>query len=273
MAAVYEAEVYSFNGQPARRSMTYLQAVEYVGRGEAVAVLLDMLDPEGLDAWWAGSAFPDIVRHRNFPTAGVSGIPIGGVQRLENGNLVLGLIDYFSYAARVNDRLRESEFVKLCRRELGAESVRIGAWGELPLASRREFVRNDSGPYSVPPHCDAIHFGRDRANWPFRSGFSEDGLQVSTVLMVNEAENDAGIVFWDLKPETRPELDALMAEVSGPDGAARLRDVPSVTVRARAGQMTVLDTRRLHAVEQCASPRRTIGCFLIRHDGCWRMFH
>jgi hypothetical protein len=273
MAEVYEAEVYSFGGQPVKCSLTYRQAVERIRDGGAAAILLDMLEPDGLDAWWAGDAFPDVVRHRNFPTAAVSGIAIGGVQRLEGANLVLGLIDYFSYAARVNERLRESEFVKLCRRELGAESVRIGAWGELPLASRREFVKNQDGPYSVPPHCDAIHFGRDKANWPFKAGFGEGDFQISSVLTVGEAENDAGIVFWDLKPGTRPELDALMAEVSGPGGGARLRDARSVTVRARAGQMTVLDTRLLHAVEQCASPRRTIGAFLIWHDGCWRMFH
>lgn len=272
-ATAYESEVFSFGKEPVKRRMTYGEAAACVRDGEAAAVLLEMLDPDGLDAWWSESAFPDIVQHKNFSTAATSGIAIGPIQRLENDKLILGLIDYFAYAGKSNERLKQTEFVKLCVRELGASPVRIGDWAEFPLASRREFVANEREPYSVGPHCDAITFGRDVVNWPVKPEFDNGYDQLSTVLTINEANNGAGIVLWNLRPKSRAELDELLDEFSKNQRIARLEGTPSVTVRARAGQMTVLNTRLLHAVEQCASPRRTIGAFLLWDGDGWRMFH
>jgi hypothetical protein len=65
-----------------------------------------------------------------------------------------------------------------------------------------------------------------------------------------------------------------MDEFARDQSIERLKNARSVTVRGRAGQMTVLNTRLLHAVERCASPRRTIGAFLLWNaDDGWRMFH
>ena len=272
-ATAYESEVFAFGAEPVKRRMTYREAAECVRDGGAAAVLLDMLEPDGLDRWWHENGFPDIVQHKNFSTAATSGIAIGPVQRLEKDKLILGLIDYFAYAGKTNERLKQTEFVKLCVRELGAAPVRIGDWAEFPLASRREFVTNTTGTYSVGPHCDAIAFGRDTSNWPIEPGFDKGYDQLSTVLTIDEAQNGAGIVLWNLRPRSRAELDELMDEFTRTQSIARLHGVPSVAVRARAGQMTVLNTRLLHAVEQCASPRRTIGAFLLWDGDGWRMFH
>jgi hypothetical protein len=273
-ATAYASEAFAFGKDPVRGRMTYREAAESVRDGEAAAVLLDMLEPEGLDRWWHESLFPEIVQHKNFSTAATSGIAIGPIQRLEKDKLILGLIDYFAYAGKTNERLRETEFVKLIVRELGAAPVRIGAWAEFPLASRREFVANERDLYSVGPHCDSITFGRDTANWPIKAGSGNGYDQLSTVLTIDEAENGAGIVLWDVRPQSRAELDKLMDEFTRDQSIERLKNARSVTVRGRAGQMTVLNTRLLHAVERCASPRRTIGAFLLwDDDDGWRMFH
>jgi hypothetical protein len=269
LARSFESEVFAFGADPVKRRMTYAAAVEQVRDGHAAAVLLDMVDPQGLDAWWAESDFPDLIRHKNFGSAATSGVAIGPLQRLEGAALVLALIDYFAYAAKANPSLARTAFVKLIAGELGAEPVRLGDYAEFPLASRREFSLNPSDRYSVGPHCDAIHFGRDGAVWPVKDEYD----QVSTVLTIDEAENCAGIVLWDLRPGSRRELDALQAEYGQHQSIARMEERPALTVRARAGQMTVLSTRLMHAVENCSSPRRTIGAFLIWRDGGWRMFH
>jgi hypothetical protein len=272
MTRSYQAEVYSFGSEPLTRRMTMDDAARCISGGEAAAVLLDTVPAEGIDRWWIESAFPDLTRHRNFPSAATSGVAIGGIQRLEKENLIAGLIDYFCYAGKVNDKLKHTQFVELCVDELNAEPVFVGAWGELPLASRREFVANPNGSYSVGPHCDAIHFGRD-ANWPIKADINEGGDQLSMVLTVGPSSDAAGIVLWDLRPESRAELDELLAEFASSREIRRLAGRRSVAVRARAGQMTILNTRLLHAVEQCVTPRRTIGAFLIWHGGGWHMFH
>lgn len=268
-ARTYDAQTFAFGTEPAVGRMTYAQAAERVRDGQAAAILLDMAQPAELDAWWDENDFPELIRHKNFGSVATSGVAIGPLQRLQGDALVMALIDYFAYAAKANVRLARTAFVKLLAAELGATPLRIGSYAEYPLASRRECTFNPSDRFSIGPHCDSVHFSRDPALWPIK----EEYAQVSTVMTIDEAENGAGIVLWDVRPGSRRELDELQAEYGERGTIARLEEGRILKVPARAGQMTVLSTRLMHAVENCTSARRTIGAFLVWRDGGWRMFH
>lgn len=273
VAPVYRGEIYSFDQRVERRELSLAESALLIRDRKAAAVLLDLVEPADLGKWWDDPAFPAVTQHQSFPGAGKSGLAIGPTQRLVKDALIPGLIDYFAYAGRCNDALRRTEFVQLCRRELGAGSVRVGDWGELPLVSKREYQPNEGSSYSVPPHCDAIHFGREPQNWPIAEGYDEGFDQISIFLSVKDAENGAGLVMWDYRPPTRPALDELMSEYSRTGRIEALEGVRTVTAKGRPGQLNILNTRVMHAVEQCKSTRQTLGSFLVWHDEQWRMFH
>ncbi|MES2939509.1 MAG: hypothetical protein V4864_17605 [Pseudomonadota bacterium] len=273
MSTKYEAEIHAFD-QPVRHArLSLAESALMIRDRHAAAVLLDIVDPAELDGWWNDKAFPEVTQHQSFPGAGKSGLAIGPTQRLVKEQLVPGLIDYFSYAARYNAGLRRTKFVQLCERELDATPVRVGAWSELPLVSKREYQPIEGGLYSVPPHCDAIHFGREPEHWPIKEGYDEGYDQISLFLSVKDAENGAGLVIWDYRAPTRPALDALMAEFSRTRRIEALENVPKVVIKGRPGQLNVLNTRAMHAVEQCTGVRQTLGSFIVWHEGRWRMFH
>ena len=269
----YKAEVYRLNKAVESRTVGIRASALMIRDGEAAAVLLGLVEPSELDKWWFDDAFPEVTQHQSFPGAAKSGLAIGPTQRLVKEHLIPGLMDYFSYAARCNKQLRETKFAKLCIRELGADAVRVGEWSELPLVSKREYSPNPSSAYSVPPHCDAIHFGREPHNWPIKEGYEEGYDQISIFLTVKDAENSAGLVMWDVRPKSRAELDELMGEYTKNRSIRRLENAPSVTVKSKPGQLNVLNTRVMHAVEQCETTRQTMGSFLVWHEGRWRMFH
>jgi hypothetical protein len=64
-----------------------------------------------------------------------------------------------------------------------------------------------------------------------------------------------------------------MAEYIKTRRIACLDAAPSVTARPAPGKVAVLNTRVMHAVEQCETTRQTVGSFLVWHAGQWRMFH
>jgi hypothetical protein len=272
MSHSYVSTAFAFGREPIAGHMTLDQAAHYVRDGHAAAVLLDMVPEHQLDAWWVDEAYPAITQHASFPGAAKSGLSIGPVQRLVRQELVTGLIDYFSYGARMNRGLEKTAFVQACVKEMGATSVRIGDFGELPLASKREYKPNDFSAYSIPPHCDSIHFGRD-PYWPIKADYEEGRDQISIFLTLRQPQNHAGLILWDVRPESRAELDILLAEYSETERVRRLEGARSIVLDARPGQMSVLNTRLMHAVEACATVRQTVGSFAVWHEGAWRIFH
>jgi hypothetical protein len=274
MATSYRAEIHRFGkNEVDQRNLTMNESALLVRNREAAAVLLDVVPRGELAKWWVDDAFPKVTPHQSFAGAAKSGLAIGPTQRLVKEQLIPGLIDYFSYAARYNEGLKSTEFAKLCIRELGAGPVQVGDWGELPLVSKREYTPNPSSAHSVPPHCDAIHFGREPDNWPIKKGYDEGYDQISVFVVVKDSVNVAGLTMWDVRPESRPELDELMAEYIKARRIARLDGAPRVTVKPAPGKVAVLNTRVMHAVEQCETTRQTVGSFLVWHAGQWRMFH
>ncbi|MBA3771472.1 MAG: hypothetical protein H0X13_02995 [Ramlibacter sp.] len=273
MTAVYQAEVHAFDRPSRHARLSLAEAALLIRDRHAAAVLLDLVDPAELEGWWNDKAFPEVTQHQSFPGAGKSGLAIGPTQRLVNEQLVPGLIDYFSYGASCNAALRQTNFVKLCERELNARSVRVGEWGEFPLVSKREYQPIEGGVYSVPPHCDAIHFGREPERWPIAEGYEEGFDQISIFLSVRDSENGARLVMWEYRAGSRPELDELMSEYARSGRIERLEGVPKLVIKGHPGQLNVLNTRAMHAVEQCKTVRQTLGSFAVWHDGQWGMFH
>jgi hypothetical protein len=273
MNTVYPAEIHVF-GQPLRRSEVKLhEAARLIRDRHAAAVLLDIVQPDQLRTWGDDKAFPEVTQHQKSPGTGKSRVAIGPTQRLVQGQLIPWLIDYFSCAARYKAALRNTEFVKLCTRELAAGSVRVGDWGKQPLVSKREYQPNDGSEHSVPPHCDAIHFGRAPKNRPIKEGYGEAFDQSSLFFAVKDAENGAALVMWDYRAKSRLDLDEMMGEHALTGRIERLEGVPKVAIRGRPGQLNVVNTRAMHAVEQCKTVRQTLDSFKVWHEGQRRMFH
>ncbi|CAG9205442.1 hypothetical protein [Burkholderia vietnamiensis] len=266
----YSATILGFRCAPEIGRLGLREAVDLIGSRQAAAVLLDVVPPDRLDEWWCDPAFPEPVPHRNLPSAVNTGVAIGPTQRATGRELVSAVIDYLSYGGRYNGKLGSARFVTLLKNELGAGGVRIGEWGELPLASKREFSPKE-GTYSIPPHCDAIQFARDPSLWPL-ADYATDRDQVSVFLNAGDSPQGTELVLWDDRPADIVELDEMMREFHSTGTVARLDGVPSVVVNGRPGQIYVLNTRVVHAVRQCTAQRRTLGAFLVHRDDRWHMF-
>lgn len=267
----FNAAVYRF-GQPVREdTFGVADAVQLVRDRAAAAVLLDVVEPCELEAWWSDAAFPEATPHRNLPSTVNTGVAVGPTQRLVGRDLVSEIIDYVSYGSKHNGGLKHTAFVKLVGDALNADAVRIGRWGELPIVSKREF-QPKGGTYSIPPHCDAIQFARDPLYWPFSEGYVDEVDQVSVFLNVADSAQGTGLLLWDHRPRDLAELDEIMQEFKATGAVERLSRMTSVVVNGRPGQLYVLNTRVLHAVQQCTAPRKTLGSFLVWHDQRWHMF-
>ncbi|WP_175696953.1 hypothetical protein [Burkholderia ambifaria] len=266
----YAATILGFRCAAETGRLGLKEAVDMIGSRRAAAVLLDVVPPDRLDDWWSDPAFPEPVPHRNLPSAVNTGIAIGPTQRATGPDLVAALIDYLSYGGKYNGKLSGTRFVTLLKNELDADAIRIGEWGELPLASKREFAPKD-GTYSIPPHCDAIQFARDRSLWPL-ADYQMDCDQVSVFLNAGDSPEGTQLVLWDERPADIAALDDMMREFNETGTVARLDGVPSVVVNGRPGQLYVLNTRVVHAVRQCTARRKTLGAFLVHRDGKWHMF-
>ncbi|WP_104656188.1 hypothetical protein [Ralstonia insidiosa] len=273
MSTSYRSEIHRFGAPAEIRDLHIDEAVALVRDGDAIAVLLDVVQPEQLDTWWADPAYPEVIPHRSLSGVANTGVAVGPMQFLENEKLVVGLADYFAYAGRFNGQLRNTAFARLIHDALHIDTVQVGTWAEFPLTSKREFQPKKEGIYSVPPHCDAIHFSRDPGNWPIGENYSELKNQISVFLSVADSNEGTGLVFWDYRPQDFTQLHTLMAEFFANQSIPQLEDVPKLVVRGKPGQLHVLNTRVMHAVEQCQAVRRTIGAFLVRHEDSWRMFH
>jgi hypothetical protein len=53
---------------------------------------------------------------------------------------------------------------------------------------------------------------------------------------------------------------------------AALEKVAKIGLKPQPGQLTLFQSKNLHAIERCTSTRRTMGLFLIHQEDGWRMF-
>jgi hypothetical protein len=260
-------------GKPARTdTLSMKEAARIIRDGEACAILLDVFSEAEVKELWEDENFPEVTPHKVFKGAGKSGLSIGPIQRLTGVDLTKGLIDYFAYAGKCNEGLKRTKLVQFCRDELGAGYLTVGEWGEFPIASKRSYSADEAGLASVPPHCDCIYFGRDD-KWPFPAEFVSDHDQLSMFVSVAEDTTDSALVLWNYRVADRAELDSLMGEYTRSGKIGKLSDIDKARVSARPGQVSILNTRFIHEVEQCKSARQTMGSFMVWKDDEWKIFH
>ena len=269
MSRTFDATVISFAGRECAREMTIADCFTRVRDGDAVAILLDLLPPEEREDWWCDPGFPEtpVNRHNHAPLV-IASPTLGPLQRAQSGDFAAKFASYFAYAKLANQSLRKTRFVGLLMAELGADAYRVGEWGELLLATRREFTPNNESEFSFEPHVDAISFGVDPKSWPIRRDYE----QISALLTIETARNAPGIIVWNRKPATRVELNEWIAEYRSTGKITAVEQVQRFTVAAGDGQLLIFSSRHLHVVEACRTTRRTLGTFLVWDEG-WKICH
>ena len=171
--------------------MTLRDAVECVRDREVAAALLDVVAPADIDTWWNDRGFPDMRGHQYHRALNATGITLGQLQRSGSEALVSNIAEYFGHAGVANLHMRETHFIQLFIKELGAETLRFGNWSQFMLATKREYPPFEGDPFSFAPHCDCIDFGREVERWPFRLNLE----QLGAFITIQKAENEAGFVL------------------------------------------------------------------------------
>ncbi|MFP3534027.1 hypothetical protein SB763_32240, partial [Burkholderia sp. SIMBA_042] len=95
----------------------------------------------------------------------------------------------------------------------------------------------------------------DTANWPLKRSFPR---QLGGFLTIQGADNDAGMVMWDNRPESRAALDEMHAEYRETGAIAALERAAKIMLKPQPGQLTLFQSKNLHAIERCTSTRRTM---------------
>lgn len=270
MAIEFDATLLSFDNRCANSRLTLRSAAETIRDRQVPVILLDVIPNGEIDLWWNDPGFPPIggdhKYHKGVVTSAQT-FTLGQLQRSEGRELVCNTADYFAFSARINGPMRRTRFVQLFESELGAAPLRFGEFNEFLVATKREYPPFEAA-HSFAPHCDSIDFGREARHWPFKLNQEQLGAWV----LIQQSNNRAGFVVWDLRAESRAELDTWSKEYAATSEISATKSVRAITVRPENGQLVIFNSRFLHAVERCASTRYSIGTFLIEHDGGWKLF-
>ncbi|WP_175758008.1 hypothetical protein [Burkholderia ambifaria] len=272
MQHTYPAQLMRFGSAARAERMTIAAAVQALDADEADAIVMDIVPDGERDAWWDDEGFSSSPFTKNAHHAGIvaTSVTLGQLQREQGDKLVSKAAEYFGIACRVNDGLRTTRFVRLFSDALDARPLTIGHDYEVEflLATRRVYEPFEA-PFNFAPHCDDVSYGRDTANWPLKQSFPR---QLGGFLTIQGADNDAGMVMWDNRPESRAALDEMHAEYRETGAIAALERAAKIMLKPQPGQLTLFQSKNLHAIERCTSTRRTMGLFLIHQEGGWRMF-
>ncbi|MEA2666107.1 MAG: hypothetical protein QOI11_3051 [Candidatus Eremiobacteraeota bacterium] len=272
MQDVYTSQLMRF-GAPARsREMSLAQAVRALEADEADAIVMDVVPKHELEAWWDDEGFSSSPFTKNAHHAGIvaTSVTLGQLQREEGEQLVSKAAEYFGIASKVNEGLHRTRFVRLFAEALDAKPLTIGREYEVEflLATRRVYEPFEA-PFNFAPHCDDISYARDSANWPMKRSYQR---QLGGFLTIQGSANDAGMIVWNVQPPSRAKLDELHAEYASTGAMSELAHAASIPLKPQPGQLTLFQSKNLHAVERCTSTRRTMGLFLIHQEDGWRFF-
>ncbi|MES2939511.1 MAG: hypothetical protein V4864_17615 [Pseudomonadota bacterium] len=272
MAQQYTTQLIRFNADPQHTTMSLEAAIRALKNDDAKAALLDIASPEEAPSWFDDEGFTSSPFTRNAHHSGTiaTAVTMGQLQREQKDKLVAKAGEYFSIAARINDDLRRTRYVRLFAEALDAGPLTMdGLYPyEFLIATRRIYDPHDE-PFNFAPHCDDITYGRDPENWPMRTQYPR---QIGSFMTTQSADNDAGFVMWNCTPASRSELDRMHAEYRETNTIAELDRAERFTVRPRQGQLLVFQSKVIHAVERCTSRRLTVGMFLVEHKDGWRFF-
>lgn len=268
----YPSQLIRFNQDPQPAMLSLKAAIHALKTDEAPAVLLDITTPEDAPSWYDDAGFTSSPFTRNAHHSGTvaTAVTMGQLQREQKDKLVTKAGEYFSIAAKINDDLRTTRYVRLFMDALDARPLTMdGLYPyEFLMATRRIYDPHDE-PFNFAPHCDDITYGRDPVNWPMRVQYPK---QIGTFMTTQSADNEAGFVMWDVTPDSRGALDRMHAEYRETGTIAELDRAPRFTVRPRQGQLLMFRSKIIHAVERCTSRRLTVGMFLVEQPDGWRFF-
>lgn len=273
MEKLYRTQFFNFSQDVRTEHLTLAQAIHAIHASQAETLLIDLISPEEAGEWWEDPGFTSSPFTKNAHHAGIvaTAVTMGQFQREVGEKLVSKASEYFTIAAKINDDLRNTKFVRLFEETMDAKPLTAGSMYpyELLIATRRVYDPYDQ-PFNFAPHCDDITYGRDAANWPLRKQYVN---QLSIYLTTMASDNDAGFVMWDHKPSSRVELDRMHAEYSERGAIDVLDKAAKFVVRPQPGQLTIFRCKNVHAIERCTSQRRTMGMFLVEDaDNDWRYF-
>lgn len=269
MTRTFQATAVSFAENKTDVSVTIDDCFRLIRDGRFVAITINLLAQEEIEHWWEDPGFPQSPGnpHHHAPLR-IASPTLGPLQRTHPSDFSSSLASYFAYAKVANQLLRKTRFVNLLMKELSADVYKVGEWGELLLATRREYYPNTETEYSFEPHVDAVNFGLDDKTWPIKKDYD----QISALLTIESAQNNSGIVMWNRRPTTRAQLNEWIGEYRETGRISALSGVDSLTMTPGEGQLLIFSSRHLHAVEACQSTRRTIGTFLVWDEG-WKICH
>ncbi|MGS0894409.1 hypothetical protein ACVBGC_18050 [Burkholderia stagnalis] len=272
MQDTYSANLMRFGAASRAERMTLAAAVQTLDADEADAIVMDIVPDGERDAWWNDEGFSSSPFTKNAHHAGIiaTSVTLGQLQREQGEKLVSKAAEYFGIACRVNDGLRQTRFVRLFADALAAKPLTIGQDYEVEflLATRRVYEPFEA-PFNFAPHCDDVSYGRDIVNWPLKQSYPR---QLGGFLTIQGSENDAGMVMWNNRPASRDALDLIHGEYRETGAIAALEKTSRIVLKPQPGQLTLFQSKNLHAIERCTSTRRTMGLFLVRQEDGWRMF-
>lgn len=266
---IFNTEVLTFDGNIKKNSLTISSIFSQVKNHQIAAALIDVASMNEIEDWWNDKGFPEMKSHLYHKALNATGMTLGQLQRSSKEDLIKNIADYFSHSAISNMGMKNTKFIKLFKKELGAEVLKIGGWSEFMLATKREYPPFSGDAFSFAPHCDCIDFGRNSEHWPFKY----DTQQIGAFITIQKSSNEAGFKLWNIQPSSRNQLDNWASEYSESKKIEALNKITSITVKPKSGQLCVFNSKNLHAVEQCSSTRLTIGTFLIELADGWKILH
>jgi hypothetical protein len=80
------------------------------------------------------------------------------------------------------------------------------------------------------------------------------------------------MIMWNNRPASRAKLDEVHREYRETGRIFELEQAAKIEIKPQPGQLTVFQSKNLHAIERCTSTRLTMGLFLIHHERGWRYF-
>ncbi len=259
---------YFFDGSKEKKELSLKSSVELVSNGSVDAIILDVLSELEAESFWQQNTLSEPESHQHHSLLSASGVTMGQLQREVGQKFISKLASYIANSSIENRNHERTGFIKLFREGLDAQPYLLSGQAELLIATKRVYKKNISEKFNFLPHVDNISFARAKELWPVE----DPETQLGAFFLVEGSENDAPFLIWDKVIDSRAELDDLASKFGSGD-FSDLEGLRKIKLSPKPGQLTIFSSKRLHAVGQCASQRRTIGTFLVPHGDRWFLCH
>lgn len=259
---------YKFDGSRHVSTATLETSIDLLRKGRADAIVLDIVSEDCAEDFWQDNNESLPKSHQHHSLLSASGVTMGQLQREVGQSFTMKFASYVANSVIENKYYEKTSFIDLFKTQLNAKPYALTDNVELLIATKRIYRKNVDAKFNFLPHVDNISFARERELWPVE----DPECQFGAFFLVQGSDNDAPFVLWDKEVNTRTELDSLARKFKQ-ENFSDLNEIPSIEITPRPGQLTIFSSKRLHAVGQCESERRTIGTFLVPKDDAWFLCH